>query len=263
MIPESPLQELPIPAPPPRREPAWTFLDLLLILFVAFISLLATGALAIAASHAVPGLQRFSNEQLATNPLFFIPVQLIAYLIAFMFTRMLITVRAQQDFWSAVKWNFPAASDVMNYVFVGVAMAFLAQLAGHFLPIPKSLPVDKYFRDPTFAYLLMVFGVLVAPLVEEVLFRGLIFPLAARTLGVIGGTLLTALLFSLIHQSQLAHAWAPLLEIFGVGLVLPTVRPRTNSLAASWIVHFSYNATLFAVLFYLTNGFQHLERLAE
>ena len=58
-------------------------------------------------------------------------------------------------------------------------------------------------------------------------------------------------------------AWAPLLVIFGVGLVLTTVRARTNSLAASWIVHFSYNATLFAVLFYLTNGFQHLERLAE
>jgi membrane protease YdiL (CAAX protease family) len=262
MTPESPISELPLPTPP-RREPAWNVGDLLLILVVAFFSLIAAGAVGIAATHAIPQLQGFSKEQIATNPLFFIPVQLVAYLITFIFTRMLITVRAQQDFWSAVKWNFPAASDAFTYVFAGVVMAFVAQIAGHFLPIPKSLPMDRYFREPAFAYLLMAFGVLVAPLVEELLFRGLIFPLAARTLGVIGGTVLTALLFSLVHQSQLAQAWAPLLVIFGVGLVLTTIRARTNSLAASWIVHFSYNATLFAVLFYLTSGFKHLERLAE
>jgi len=162
-----------------------------------------------------------------------------------------------------VHWNFPKAKAILTYVFIGIGLAVVGQFIGHFLPMPKALPIEKLFAEKTSAYLLVTFGVLVAPLVEELLFRGLIFPVATRALGMIGGTVLTALLFSLVHQSQLAQAWAPLLVIFGVGLVLTVVRARTNSLAASWIVHFSYNATLFAVLFYLTSGFNHLERLAE
>jgi membrane protease YdiL (CAAX protease family) len=263
MTPESPLQELPIPAPPPR-EPAWTVWDVLLILaFGIFISFFVTvGAVAVLEIVSKTGWAEAAAPKIA-NPWFLIPIQTVGYALTFIFARILITVRTRQDFWRAVHWNFPKPNAVPVYVLIGISVAVLGQIAGHFLPIPKTLPIEKLFAEKTGAYLLVAFGVLVAPLVEELLFRGLIFPVAARGLGLIGGTLLTSLLFSLIHQSQLAHAWAPLLVIFGVGLVLTVVRARTNSLAASWIVHFSYNATLFAVLFYVTNGFQHLERLAE
>ena len=44
------------------------------------------------------------------------------------------------------------------------------------------------------------------------------------------------LLFALLHQGQLARAWAPLMLLFVVGIVLTTVRARYDSLAASWIV---------------------------
>jgi membrane protease YdiL (CAAX protease family) len=262
MTPENPLQELPLP-PPPKPEPAWNVFDVLLILIAAVVASALARAGGFAIARAVPGFQQLTREQFASNPIFIIPVQFAVYLVTFIFARMLITVRAQQDFWVAVKWNFPAPANAVTYVFAGVVMAFAAQIAGHFLPIPKSLPVDRYFRQPGFAYMMLAFGVLVAPLVEEILFRGLIFPLLARATGVISGTIITALLFSLVHQSQLAQAWAPLLVIFGVGLVLTTIRARANSLAASWIVHLSYNATLFAVLFYFTGGFHNLERLAE
>jgi membrane protease YdiL (CAAX protease family) len=262
MTPDNPLQELPLP--PPKPEPAWNIWDVLVIVIFGLLISSAVGVLGVYAIQLV--LKHSPVAQTSTtvgNTGFVVLVQTLGYALTFLFARMLITLRSGQDFWSALKWNFPPVADAATYVFAGVIMAFVAQVVGHFLPIPKSLPVDRYYQQTGFAYLMLVFGLLVAPLIEEILFRGLIFPLAARAMGVIAGTIITALLFSLMHQSQLAHAWAPLLVIFGVGLVLTTIRARANSLAASWIVHFSYNATLFAVLFYYTNGFHNLEKLAE
>jgi hypothetical protein len=262
MIPENPVPEL-IIHPPPQREPAWTVWDLLLILIFAFASFMLVGALGLSIAQSVPALRASSKQELALNPMVAVPIEFAAYLLTFIFMRVLVTARSQQDFWTAVKWKMPGTMETAGYISAGVIMAIIGQIAGHLLPIPKTLPIDLYFKDASSTYLMVAFGLLVAPLMEELLFRGLLFPLAARAIGVVSGTILTAALFALVHQGQLAQAWAPLLVLFVVGLVLTSVRARTNSVAASWIVHFSYNATLFAVLFYATGGFRHMERLAE
>src|SRR5260221_13413259 len=121
---------------------------------------------------------------------------------------------------------------MLTFAFAGVVLALVTQVIGHFLPIPKELPMDKFFVQPSYIYLMMAFGVLVAPLIEEVFFRGLIFPVAVRYLGLAFGTALTAGLFALIHQGQLAHAWAPLSLLYFVGFVLTSIRAATKSVAA-------------------------------
>ncbi len=50
------------------------------------------------------------------------------------------------------------------------------------LPIPKSLPMDQFFQNRQGAYLMMIFGVAVAPLAEEMLFRGFLYPVLDRWL---------------------------------------------------------------------------------
>jgi len=57
------------------------------------------------------------------------------------------------------------------------------------------------------------------------------------------------------------HAWAPLLLLFLVGLVLTITRAVTKSVAASWIIHVAYNATLFGFLYVGSQGFRHLENV--
>ena len=50
--------------------------------------------------------------------------------------------------------------------------------------------MDKYFVEPAYIYLMMAFGILVAPLVEEIFFRGLFFPVALRYLGLSFATIM-------------------------------------------------------------------------
>ncbi len=71
----------------------------------------------------------------------------------------------------------------------------------------------------------------------------------------------TSIAFALVHADQLAHAWAPLAILFAVSLVLCGVRLWSHSLAASTLIHATYNGTIFTILFFGTGGFRHLDKI--
>jgi membrane protease YdiL (CAAX protease family) len=129
------------------------------------------------------------------------------------------------------------------------------------LPIPKELPIDTYFRSTAGAWMMALFGTFVAPFAEEVLFRGLLYPVLRRRLGLTFGVALTGIAFGLLHASQLGRAWSPVLLVLIVGVTLTLVREYANSLAASVLVHAAYNGTIFAIVMLQTHWFQHMDRL--
>ncbi len=182
-------------------------------------------------------------------------------------------------FWQGLRWNWPKGRWPM-FLLGGVGLALAVQFALRFLPMPKSLPIQRYFETPEGAYLMAVFGILVAPPVEELFFRGFLYPVlagwfaravhrvqqgvapadAARA-GTVASIVLTAAGFALIHGAQLAHSIAPLAVLFTVGLAITSVRAFAGSLSASLLIHMGYNTTLFALLYLGTDGFRHLERM--
>jgi uncharacterized protein len=97
---------------------------------------------------------------------------------------------------------------------------------------------------------------------EELFFRGFLYPVLARRLGRVAGILLTSVAFGFLHGAQLKYSWAVLI-IFLVGIALTTVRALTKSVAASFLIHVGYNGTLSVLLFIATSGFRHLERLNQ
>jgi hypothetical protein len=129
--------------------------------------------------------------------------------------------------------------------------------------MPKDLPIDSFFKTPGIAWALAIFSVTMAPLLEELFFRGFLYPVLARRLGVMAGILLTAAGFALLHGSQLKFSWGPLLVIFVVGLTLTMVRARQNSVAAGLLMHAAYNGTITVLMIIATDGFRHLEKLSN
>ncbi len=129
--------------------------------------------------------------------------------------------------------------------------------------MPKHLPMDEFFKTARDAYILSAFGILIAPLFEELLFRGFLYPVLARRLGLLPSVLLTAIAFTFIHVPQLRYNWGPVLVIFLVGLALTSVRAVKKSVACTVLMHMAYNATIFVVAFIGTGGFRHMERLNQ
>jgi membrane protease YdiL (CAAX protease family) len=124
---------------------------------------------------------------------------------------------------------------------------------------PKTkLPIEALFHNRTGVLWLMAVGILLAPAVEETIFRGYLYPVLARTLGVEGGVLATGLLFGLMHAHQLWGGWAQIALLVFVGIVLTYARARTGTVLTSWLLHLGYNTFLFAGFFISTGGLRHL-----
>jgi membrane protease YdiL (CAAX protease family) len=169
-----------------------------------------------------------------------------------------------RPFWPAVRWNFPHARWAA-FLTIGFALALaLAPFESGLekvAPSPKQLPIDQMFSTTAAAYAMALFGTFWAPLIEELFFRGFLYPVLARRAGVLVSILATALAFTFLHGAQLAEAIAPLAVIFVVGLVLTIVRARTKSVASSMLVHMGYNGALFLMAWYGSDHFRHLEKL--
>jgi membrane protease YdiL (CAAX protease family) len=193
-------------------------------------------------------------------PLVAVAGQGLAYLLVFAYMYILVTrERRRPDFLNAIHWNWPSSPAV--YVLIGVVLSFALQILASRLPIPKNLPIDTFFSTPSEAWVLTIFGITLAPLMEELFFRGFLYPVLARGIGVTAAIFVTGFAFALLHGSQLMYSWGPVLVIFLVGIVLTMVRAFKNSVAASLIVHIAYNGTISALMFYATDGFRHLEKL--
>ncbi|HUZ05273.1 MAG TPA: CPBP family intramembrane glutamic endopeptidase [Acidobacteriaceae bacterium] len=205
---------------------------------------------------------RETLQQIAEQPRFTIPVMGISYGCIFLIALLLFPRAWNRPFAQGVCWNFSTArSQAGKLILAGIALAAAIQLASNYLPVPKELPVDDFFRTPLDAWIVALFGTLVAPAFEELAFRGFLYPALRRWMGTILAAVLTSIPFALLHAQQLAHAASPLVMVFLVSLVLTAVRQRTGSVAASALVHATYNLSIFLVVFSASGGFTHLERL--
>jgi len=262
-IPEVQNLELAALAPPLPPDPAWNGWDMLRLVFITIVALLVGvfAALLIAHWRLYP---HTALGEIARIPLVVVAGQSLAYLLILAYMYVLVTrERGRPDFLAAIHWNWPSSSALAICLMAGIVLSVSLQILAHFLPIPKDLPIDTFFRTPAEAWALGLLSITLAPLMEELFFRGFLYPVLARGIGLPLAVFLTALAFAALHGSQLMFSWGPVLVIFLVGLVLTLVRAKTNSVAAGVIIHTAYNGTITVAMFAATDGFRHLEKLNQ
>jgi len=193
-----------------------------------------------------------------------------------------------KPFGAGLQWNWAAArSHRSGLLGMGLLLGATSAVASSLIPQAKQPPVDQFFPTATAAWIMTVFGTLVAPVFEEIAFRGFLLPAFAIALDWLrsprseGGyakwrastslspmawafsAVLTSVLFVRIHADQIGNAWGPLLVLFCVSLLLTGVRIKTRSVAASVMVHAAYNGLIFLTTLIATGGYRHLDRLAQ
>ena len=208
------------------------------------------------------------------------------YVLALTASYWLFPLLWKRSFLSGIHWNgLVARRNALRLVGAGVLLSALAQVGEHFVTEPKSPEIDHLMRTAGGAWGVMLLGTLLAPLMEEIAFRGFLLPALATAYdwlslertpagirhwesttdhtppAMIFAAFFSSLLFALVHAPQLEYTWGPVALLFGVSLVLAFVRVRTHSVACSTLVHLTYNFTIFLAALIATGGFRHLERL--
>ena len=274
-----------LPPPAPHRTP--NLADALIFILFLVMGFLVTLCLVGIAMHFhlfglkdVAGLQTDTITQLAT--------QFLVYLVALAGAIPFFSMAWGRNFFRGIHWNGGTAFRLRGRLVVTAFAGNLLAVVGNFLlPFPQHAPIDKMFQNQTQAWFMFGFGVTVAPFFEEMIFRGFLLPAVATTwdwcrermthvaplaldeagnpiwsrAAMIFASLTVSLPFAMMHAGQVGRAWGPLLVLYCVSLLLCTVRLVTRSLAASTVVHATYNFALFAVMFMETGGFRHLDKL--
>lgn len=235
-------QQLPAPRPS-SQEPPWSGWDVMRIGLLLFVlPFLVVPFVALAAKHifypSIPWLTVAQKPWIALTTQFAWYIGILTYMIMF------VEGRFRRPFWEAIQWNWPRSWALL--VPIGMVMVSF-QVLERFFKIPKHIPMEEFLATPGAAIMTAILAVSLGPLMEELFFRGFLYPVLARRFGVGVGIFATSVGFGLIHGAQLGFALGLVLIIFLVGLVLTIVRAKTNSVGSSFVVHVAYNSTIVAL----------------
>src|SRR3954470_8344692 len=166
----------------PRETPVFNLLDIFFVLAGAFFILMLVQGVALGVAHALPRFAGLNIQQLAKLPIVLIPAQVVSYIFLIGFIHLLLIARHHVTLTEAIPFQLPRGTTAALLA-AGVGLSLAIEFLGRFLPAPKQLPLDDYFKERTAAFIMLAFGVFIAPLVEELFFRGLLYPVVNRLAG--------------------------------------------------------------------------------
>lgn len=136
------------------------------------------------------------------------------------------------------------------YILILVGFFALAGVVNYFIPEQDNDLLRILRSSRTVVYIVAFLATFTAPLVEEVVYRGVLYSAIQRSIGVTGAIAIVTMLFALIHVPQYWGSPGTILMICLLSLVLTLVRVRTDNLLPCIILHTIFNGiqSLFLVL---------------
>lgn len=227
----------PLPLPRPWRANLW--LGVLLVLYLA-----ASGLVVVAVYGGASGPDLDADGEL---------LSLFAWLYLAQFAILLPVILAISHF-ARQSWRVTLA---VRAVAAKTLVGWLAVWAVYQV---LAVALDQVYQPPIDDFLARMNGsrhlglslvvVLLAPLLEEALFRGYLFKAwRATRLGATGTVVLTSLLFTVLHAGQ--YHFSVLLQLWLLALILGWSREQTGSILTPWLLHTVNNLFATVMVTYL------------
>jgi membrane protease YdiL (CAAX protease family) len=221
----------------PRPETFWGYQDLAFFVSFTFLSVVASTILvAILRLHS----------QVARVML----LQMFLYIFVVGSLYVIFRIRYGEPFWRALGMGFPNPR-AWVFAFAGPALAIIIGFIGLLLRAPQiQLPLQDFLQTPVTRAALGVLVVLFGPFCEELVFRGFLMPLFARSLNAVAGILLSGLLFGCMHGPEYQWSWRHVLLISLAGVAFGYARQIARSTTAAFLMHATFNLTQFAAFLF-------------
>ena len=127
---------------------------------------------------------------------------------------------------------------------LAVALVYAVVISNLFPPDPDTSfgPITELaFSEGFSKYAWLILALLIAPPVEEYIFRGIIFAGFISSFGIYTSAVFTTLLFTIIHISEYVYYPPAMAGILAIGVLTLLLRIRTRALGPPVAAHFGYN----------------------
>ena len=247
---------------------SWSWPHLLLFFLYAVISQFVIG-IAVLAYYA--GNRHLTEKQIRrlfeSDPKLIVGTNVLWFALIILFLYVTISVLRNLPFWQSLGWRkldgnyLEGKGKPWMYFLSGSGLSLFVIIASSQVKDAEHLPIQEMFKGRSAMILLMSMAVLVAPVVEETIFRGYLYPVFARIVsgiaqqrgmnsaralrtGVATSILTTGVLFGLMHAPQLGWTWSLVSLLILVGVIFTFARAWTGTVVASFLLHLGYNSVL-------------------
>ena len=225
-------------------DPPWG-VGLAVVVWIASVTILVLMQLAVGLPYIFyKATSGGSTEGLATDPtLIFLSILGVvpAHLLTLLLVWYVVTNRGRRPFWKTLGWDWPR--NFRPWKAIGLAILLLAlsvaitQLLGG-----KETQLDQIIASSLKTRFATAFlAVATAPLIEELTFRGVLYPALQRSLGMVWAILIVSALFAGVHVFQYSDNLGVVAAITILSVALTMVRAYTGRLLPSVVMHLVFN----------------------
>ncbi len=249
-------------AAPDPDNPPWGILEALGLLVMSFVLMIVTSLAFLIPYVVYHKVQLVAFAEFAVKDPGAILVQILSIIPAHILTLglawLIVTRAGKYPFFKSLGWEWGRGFSLWRSV--GLAVGLLAVGLGIvWLTGPTENALERLIQSSRAAALATAFAAsITAPLVEEIVFRGVLYSALRRMVGAGGAVATVLLLFALIHVPQYWPSYGVILTILLLSVVLTLIRARTGQLLPCFVIHFVFNS-IQAVLIVLN---PYLERFA-
>lgn len=165
------------------------------------------------------------------------------HVITLAYTWFLITEGGRSSFRKAIGWDWPGRpsrvtifSVLVALALYGIALGVTTIWGGKKTDLDLLIESSMYTRIAT-----ALVAVVTAPLVEEVIYRGVIYPAVEKVTGAGFAIAVVSLLFAGVHVWQYRTNIGVILVITALSFTLTIARAVTGKLLPSFIIHLVFN----------------------
>jgi len=163
-----------------------------------------------------------------------------AHLLTLTLAWLVITNYRKFSFREILGWNWGGFKFWHCLVILG-GFYILAGIAAYYFPEQENDMLRILRSSRTAVYVVAFLATFTAPIVEEVVYRGVLYSAFQRTLGVPVAVLLVTILFALVHVPQYYPSYSTIFLICLLSLVLTLVRVYTKNLLPCIALHMVFN----------------------
>jgi membrane protease YdiL (CAAX protease family) len=167
------------------------------------------------------------------------------HLLTMVIVWMVVTQWGRRPFWKTLKFEWPAntsktigilLSCALAIIMLGVAWLVTTLYGGNKTQLDLLIESSMAARFAT-----ALVAVVTAPLVEEVVYRGVLYPAIERAGGTVVAIVTVSLLFAGVHVVQYYNNIAVIIVITLLSITLTVARAVTGKLLPSFIIHLVFN----------------------
>lgn len=182
---------------------------------------------------------------------------IIAHAITIAICWAVVTKVGRRPFWASLGWDWAGHSVWYWVVFsacVIVGLLIVSQLLSRVLPQSEDNAFADLLKSSRGVRIsIAALATFTAPLVEETVYRGILFSALRRHLGLIATVLVVTVMFAGVHVLQYWGAWVSVAGLTLLSLALTVIRARTKSILPCVMIH-TLNNAFFSVIILLNKA---------